>query len=77
MEMETIYLVTFDGCREMWGAEIYALGAYRTKEEAEQARDNNGGGNITELKIGETLEVKYNEDEFCEGTECYLGGYIE
>ena len=77
MEMETIYLVTFDGYRGMWGAEIYALGAYRTKEEAEQARDNNGGGNITELKIGETLEVKYNEDEFYEGTECYLGGYIE
>ncbi len=76
--MTTIYLVTFDGFRGLWGAEIYALGAYRTKEEAEQARDNNGAyGAITELEIGETLEVQYDKGDLCYFSECYLGGYEE
>lgn len=63
-----LYVVTYDGCDENWGTDIYLYGIYDSKEKAEKAS----------AKIityhGEINEIELNDNN---NQRIYLGGYHE
>lgn len=79
----TIYLVTANGYYGAYGAEIYAIGAYPTAEEAHKVAQNymeafNEWTMVTELELGKTYEMHVDENAWkCYTNGKHLGGYIE
>ena len=62
-----LYVVTYDGCDESWGTDIYLYGIYDSKEKAEKASTKIG-------VYGEINEVELNNNK---NQRIYLGGYHE
>ena len=62
-----LYVVTYDGYDGAWGAEIYILGIYDSKEKAKQAIKRNRGCYLYRIE-----EMDLNKD-----SQKYLGGYYE
>jgi len=62
-----LYVVTYDGYDGAWGAEIYILGIYDSKEKAKQAIKRNRDCYLYRIE-----EMDLNKD-----SQKYLGGYYE
>lgn len=86
--MSKVYLVIFDGYMEEYGSYSYLLGAYDTKDKAEEAvktlplevRDDDEFGDyrvaIQEIEVNKTYEIKKtNGGNY--STEWPTGGYAE
>jgi hypothetical protein len=86
--MSKVYLVIFNGYMEDYGSYSYLLGAYDTKDKAEEAvktlpadiRDDDEFGDyrvaIHEIEINKTYEIQ--KDEWGDySTEWPTGGYAE
>lgn len=86
--MSKVYLVIFDGYMDDYGSYNYLLGAYDTKDKAEEAvktlpvevRDDDkycdGRVAIYEIEVNKTHEIK--KDEWMGySTEFPTGGYAE
>lgn len=86
--MSKVYLVIFDGYMEGYGSYSYLLGAYDTKDKAEEAvktipvevRDDDHYGDvrvaIQEIEVNKTYEIKKDRWGNYE-TEFPTGGYAE
>ena len=86
--MSKVYLVIFDGYMDSYGSYSYLLGAYDTKDKAEEAvktlpvevRDDDEIGDarvaIQEIEVNKTYEIK--KDRWGDySTEFPTGGYAE
>ena len=86
--MSKVYLVIFDGYMDSYGSYSYLLGAYDTKDKAEEAvktlpvevRDDDEIGDarvaIQEIEVNKTYEIK--KDRWgVYSTEFPTGGYAE
>ncbi len=87
--MNEVYLVTFNGWMDGYGFENYALGAFDTLEEAQNAIDQidilvedkehaaklKRFAKITKFKKGVILQIRGDKYEYA--TDAYLGGYCE
>lgn len=86
--MSKVYLVIFDGYMDDYGSYSYLLGAYDTKDKAEEAvktlpvdiRDDDVLGDarvaIQEIEVNKTYEIK--KDRWGNySTEWPTGGYAE
>lgn len=82
--MSKVYLVIFDGYMDDYGSYSYLLGAYDTKDKAEEAvktlpvevRDDDCRVAIQEIEVNKTHEIKKDE-WFGYSTEFPTGGYAE
>ena len=82
--MSKVYLVIFDGYMDDYGSYSYLLGAYDTKDKAEEAvktipvevRDDDWRVAIQEIEVNKTYEIK--KDRWgVYSTEFPTGGYAE
>ncbi len=73
--MNKAYLVTCDGYHQGWGAEIYAVGVFDTKEQAKACAEENNG-TIVELEVNKVYPL-IMDDSGNEHNSKSLGGYIE
>lgn len=82
--MSKVYLVIFDGYMEDYGSYSYLLGAYDTKDKAEEAvkalpvelRDDDLRVAIQEIEVNKTHKIK--KDRWGDySTEFPTGGYAE
>ena len=80
--MSKLYLVVVDGYNGAYGASMYALGVYDTKDKAEDAIKNDQASitcenyyRIVELDLNETYHM--SDDSYESQNDKYLGGFIE
>jgi len=77
-----LYLVTFNGYRDMWGAEIYLGGIFDSRDKADEYIRSQKDltkvyPKITVIPVNRGYECKCSEDGFFISTDIFLGGYVE
>ena len=74
---QIVYTVTADGWRNGYGAEIYLLGVFDNRADADACATQCGvGAFITKVELNKSYPLK--EDAWGDsGNELYLGGYCE
>ena len=84
-----VYVVTFNGYCGGYGADLYLLGVYNTRELADvavekaivpmQQEDKHliDCMRVNEMEVDNTLDIKYNGTGEVAYTSGFIGGYIE
>ena len=77
-----LYLVTFDGYCDRYGAEIYLGGIFDSRDKADEYIESqiylaNNRPEITVVPANHGYECKYTEGDYRVSTDIYLGGYVE
>lgn len=81
-KLKVLYLVTFNGYRDLWGAEIYLGGIFDSRDKADEYIRSQKDltmmpPKITLVPINRGYECKYAEGDCSVSTDIFLGGYVE
>lgn len=76
---QIVYVVTADGYNQLYGSEIYLIGAYSSRVDAEsvQSRYNKNGAKVTAVILDQEYPLIFKNKIGIYANENYLGGYIE
>lgn len=76
---QIVYVVTVDGYNQLYGSEIYLIGVYSSRIDAESVQDryNKNGAKVTAVILNRDYPLNFEDMNGTCTNENYLGGYFE